>query len=853
MGGAVDSAGGERHRGGSSATIRRARLRSRARCQRRGSTFWRGFQLALALLPRPLQFSTDDSSSFGDLQSGGSRGSASIRELEHWSELDLGGVGSTQHASPMVTEQPQAASLPCLLRTWVSTTLSSSTAFGSFARDFIEGRFPRAEGRHRDVLPLPVVKTDFLEDWHPAVGRDAGFLMLNLTCAGLNFLFLGGEVDSVPSTATSLQKGVIRRLTQKLDAAFYELGLLDRRPVIEGSFERLVGTATGCKFPTLRADDVDILEAAGTVDPMPWLPPEVQSLFVSPARLFPNGLRHLVSNKADKEAHHGDRVTLTIRLLRAGKLSLMRKAAASADTFMVGKKGGVRLRENWNGKELTEAALPSKKPPLQASPAALATLEASRDRPQWLSCRDGKVFFDQLAAPASLRPMFGRPNVCVAELLRPPPCESGASVAEGLTAEEVGGLLLDGPLGDDDVLLTPVSNTWPMGFGWSSFVAQTTMLTSCLPAGFGEDSFLSEERAILPGADVALAVATDDINHFMRMSAAEAEAVQVPPLQPLDAEWLQCGIRSQSEKSKDLVKDAKVLGVQLRGGTRLQSCGPKIWDILEASCDLARSRRASPLQLASLNGQLQWQNLMNRPLYSCLGQVYHFVRLEPEHQVRIVPDGVISEMLLNTALLAFWSADLCRPWWPMVPATDASPAYGFGLSVARCKPTLTRFIAAAAADGTCVIRLGQEEGDPIELPRAGQATVVNHSGAMELEAVKLALLRLTRVARNHAHRGVVLVDAQAVGFALRKGRTSAPTLKRGVGAVAAICLATDLMLSFPYLPSESNPADFPSRGKVRRRIVKKPRKRFQPTVTEKKFSCGRRSVRRLQATGMLAD
>ena len=56
-----------------------------------------------------------------------------------------------------------------------------------------------------------------------------------------------------------------------------------------------------------------------------------------------------------------------------------------------------------------------------------------------------------------------------------------------------------------------------------------------------------------------------------------------------------------------------------------------------------------------------------------------------------------------------------------------------------------------------------------------------------------------------------------VGHALGKGRSSAPSLKHGVRSVAAITLAADLRLVYPYLPSESNPADYPSRGKVRKR------------------------------------
>ena len=86
-----------------------------------------------------------------------------------------------------------------------------------------------------------------------------------------------------------------------------------------------------------------------------------------------------------------------------------------------------------------------------------------------------------------------------------------------------------------------------------------------------------------------------------------------------------------------------------------------------------------------------------------------------------------------------------------------------------------------------------------------------------MEAVKLAVLRITRVKRNHSHRGVVLVDAKAVGFAFRKGRSSAGSFKYGVAAFAALCLTADIKLMYPYLPSESNPADYPSRGKRRKR------------------------------------
>ena len=170
--------------------------------------------------------------------------------------------------------------------------------------------------------------------------------------------------------------------------------------------------------------------------------------------------------------------------------------------------------------------------------------------------------------------------------------------------------------------------------------------------------------------------------------------------------------------------------------------------------------------------------------------------------------------------------------------------------------------AAAASSPASIIRLTHRSGDPEELLRTGRdfriplsfddfqtvfsvrASQASHSGAMELHAVKMALLRLTRSQSCHAHRGVVLVDAQAVGYALQKGRSSAGTLRRGVCAVSAISLAADLKLSYPYLPSESNPADFPSRGKVKKRTLKRPRRAPQRCSPELLARAYRQALRR---------
>ena len=370
------------------------------------------------------------------------------------------------------------------------------------------------------------------------------------------------------------------------------------------------------------------------------------------------------------------------------------------------------------------------------------------------------------------------------------------------------------------------------------------------------------ERLLLPEAEAAMAIATDDVHLFQRLSHEEPEKVITPPLASLDAEWGRVGLQGHPGKAVDLAKSAKVLGVELRSGIKLQARGSKMWSLFEASLDLLTLGKASPGEVAVFNGHLQWKNLMNRPLYSALHHVYGFIHLHPESSMRPVPDQVLSELLLNVSLFAFWSADLRRPWWPCLPATDASPSYGYGLSLAKCHPSLTRAIAAATSESVSVIRLSQDDIYVDEVPRKGpvfripqtfgdfktifsiKPREISHSGAMELQAVKIAILRLTRSSRMHSHRGVLLVDAQAVGYALRKGRTSAGTLRRGVCAVSAVSLAAILMISYPYLPSESNPADYPSRGTVRRRAFLKPHKASPRCSLELMERAYRRAARR---------
>jgi len=193
---------------------------------------------------------------------------------------------------------------------------------------------------------------------------------------------------------------------------------------------------------------------------------------------------------------------------------------------------------------------------------------------------------------------------------------------------------------------------------------------------------------------------------------------------------------------------------------------------------------------------------------------------------------VLSELHLFEVLTPLLYASLDREWLPLLTATDASPAYGFGVAV--CPITNDR-----AAD---VGRLSERRGDYVrlersggllapELPRIGhphrlpfsdldfkiilshRAARVEHSGTMELKGVKMALQWLLRSTKRFGHRIPMLVDAKAALAAVAKGRSGSVAFRCTLGYINSCLLATNCLLRVVYIPSEDNPADAPSRGK----------------------------------------
>lgn len=270
--------------------------------------------------------------------------------------------------------------------------------------------------------------------------------------------------------------------------------------------------------------------------------------------------------------------------------------------------------------------------------------------------------------------------------------------------------------------------------------------------------------------------------------------------------------------------------------------------LLSALVGVLECGSLTPLQMSGLLGHIQWFNLLNRALFCLLAECYTFARRQPQKCVCALPTKVMRELACVMCTASFWSFGMQKPWLPCLLASDASQVFGFGVSMCRASVDLVRdlgrhsekrgdFITLDGAAPGAPDRLGKPRHVPIAQSRfstviSARARFAGHPGLLEAHAIRLALEWISRSADRLGHRVVLLVDAKAILGAVAKGRSSARSLRRIVARISTLCLATNTTLQLLYVPSEHNPADAPSRGKVAPRDAKR-KVRFSPSFQKK--------------------
>ena len=263
-----------------------------------------------------------------------------------------------------------------------------------------------------------------------------------------------------------------------------------------------------------------------------------------------------------------------------------------------------------------------------------------------MSKRDGRCFFDQLRLPAELDPFMGRPDVSVGELLR-----------AGMTIDELRTYCRGCALGDGEVplglRLSPCSRVWGMGFAWSSFVSQETMLGVCDRVGLTSDRALAFGVPAPDDGTVFFSVATDDVMIFS--SAGPGHSSGRAAL--LDAEFIRAGIVKHEGKDENDEMNSKCVGVQLVDGTWWWPPANKIRNILLVATSFCASGRNSSGSLRAFVGSVGWFDLLNRAKLSFHSAIYRESLDHDDWSCRDLPIDAVREIACSVILGPLWGVD----------------------------------------------------------------------------------------------------------------------------------------------------------------------------------------------------
>ena len=638
-------------------------------------------------------------------------------------------------------------------------------------------RKPRA--CHRELLPMPFPCILACSSFG-AVLPTRGLLLLDklvlASSRALNYMYTGKCVELVHKPLNQAQKTAVTSFQRRWLRLAQHLGADDRLCSLDlHAFQRIVDKGAGGRGVRLQADNVDSLPVCGAVDPLPYVSDDVRAAITDPDVLVPPERR----GDLDTVCHFtsGERaeyVKLLCSQCRSGKVILSRSCAHAAPSFAVAKPDTARQREVWAGSAFSVAASRPPAPPFLSAPSDLNVLESSDDQPLYMSVRDGKSFFDQLAVDERLRTLFGKPGVTVRELCSVR-CDGVMSPEfEPLSFEEIANFScdIDPDQITDDVVLVPLSKCWPMGSSWASLVAQSVMTGALLRSGVSVDQFLHAQGAVPPQGRPAFSVATDDVISFERGFFDTIVPGSVcPEFASLERIWNEDGIVGKPSKSVDRSRDGTALGRDLVAGKFLLPKRERLGDMASGLHNILTHRSASPADMSHFFGVLQWMLLANRPMLSCCGAIYRFLDAA-DIAIKRLPTAALRDLALASCLLPGLCQDLRDEWTPFVTASDGAQVYGYGGAKASCPPATTRQLASLArvvphafllSDAKCPdeVTVGGKPRHVHRIPLSFvdfqdtfsvKASALVHASKLEIGGLGISVQNLVRKSRWHRSR-----------------------------------------------------------------------------------------------------
>ena len=185
--------------------------------------------------------------------------------------------------------------------------------------------------------------------------------------------------------------------------------------------------------------------------------------------------------------------------------------------------------------------------------------------------------------------------------------------------------------------LWPCSKVWGMGFAWSSYVAQETLLGVCARAGLHNRLALAVGHPVPASEQVFFSLATDDVMIFSQQGPGHTLAAA----KRLDSAMADAGIVKHEAKDINDLTDVTCVGVDLVGGRWWWPPVAKMWQLLLGTVGLCTSRRGSSAALRAFHGLIQWFDLLQRGKFAFYDSIYRESEAWSDWTVRDLPSDVL--------------------------------------------------------------------------------------------------------------------------------------------------------------------------------------------------------------------
>lgn len=297
--------------------------------------------------------------------------------------------------------------------------------------------------------------------------------------------------------------------------------------------------------------------------------------------------------------------------------------------------------------------------------------------------------------------------------------------------------------------------------------------------------------------------------------------------------YQELGLPRSEKKAFEKSYDFKAWGTQVTSASgRVGSPFEKLKQIEALTHALVLEGKASKKALQKLLGLYVHPFMHRRELMSLFHHSYLYIENLPEKGLSRMPAYVGDELITAMMMLPLAECNIRAPVSVQVSATDASSQMG-GRASTITSPALAKTLYRFSECRGEHVRMDWESHG-LEPPTTMQPAPIalvdvmqhhcwtasqslkfskkEHINILELEMVKQEIKARANSGKS-CSRIVNLCDSRVVVGAFGKGRSSSKSLNHKLRSCVPWLLVADLHLVNLWVPTDKNPADYPSRGK----------------------------------------